>query len=419
VPEGVDVRVLPRAVRAELRGLPQELADIVAAHLVVAGQLVDDDPELAYSHAEAARRRAARLPIVREAAAETAYAAGHYDVALSEFRALRRMTGTDDYLPVMADCERALGRPRNALKLAREAEHLTLDRGLRVEMTIVEAGARADLGQEPEALRILSHAVADIPLAKGLSLPLARLRYAYADALAATGDDAQARRWFAAAAKLDVEGELDAQERVDALDGLLIDFDETEDEDEDVVDQADPDRDGPEPDHDQDMAADDADEDVPGEDGDAENGNAEDGDAEDGDAEDGDAEDGDPEDGDPEDGDPEDGDPEDGDPEDGDPEDGDAEDGDADDADPEDVDPEDLDPAALTLEDGDDDLGVVDPDLDEVDELDGVGSAEEDAEVDDAEVADLDADDTEGDGDRPGDPDEDRDGAGDEGRPLS
>jgi hypothetical protein len=35
--------------------------------------LIDEDPELAYRHAEAARRRAARLPVVREAAAETAY----------------------------------------------------------------------------------------------------------------------------------------------------------------------------------------------------------------------------------------------------------------------------------------------------------------------------------------------------------
>ena len=71
LPEGVDTRVLHRAVRAELRSLPKDLAEIVAGHLVVAGQLVDEDPELAYAHAEAARRRAARLPIVREAAAET------------------------------------------------------------------------------------------------------------------------------------------------------------------------------------------------------------------------------------------------------------------------------------------------------------------------------------------------------------
>jgi tetratricopeptide (TPR) repeat protein len=127
VPEGVDTRVLHRSVRAELRGLPKELAEIVAAHLVAAGQLIDDDPDLAYAHAEAARRRAARLPIVREAAAETAYAAGHYDTALSELRAIRRMTGSDDYLPMMADCERALGRPEAALKLAKEAKRLRLD----------------------------------------------------------------------------------------------------------------------------------------------------------------------------------------------------------------------------------------------------------------------------------------------------
>ena len=90
IPEGVDSRSLHVAVRAELRSLPKDLAEIVAAHLVVAGRLIDDDPEQAYAHAEAARRRAARLPIVREAAAETAYAAGLYDVALTEFRALRR-----------------------------------------------------------------------------------------------------------------------------------------------------------------------------------------------------------------------------------------------------------------------------------------------------------------------------------------
>ncbi len=121
MPQGVDVRTLNRAVRAELRGLPKELEEIVAGHLVAAGELIDTDPQLAYAHAEAARRRAARLPVVREAAAETAYAAGEYAAALSEYRALRRMTGAPDYLPVMADCERALGNPQRALTLAREA----------------------------------------------------------------------------------------------------------------------------------------------------------------------------------------------------------------------------------------------------------------------------------------------------------
>ncbi|MCW2803639.1 MAG: hypothetical protein JWN06_1856 [Propionibacteriaceae bacterium] len=213
--------------------MPKDLAEIVASHLVVAGQLIEDDPELAYSHAEAARRRAARLPIVREAAAETAYAAGHYDVALSEFRALRRMTGTHDYLPVMADCERALGRPQAALKLAKEAHRYGLDPSQQVEMVIVEAGARRDLGQEAESLRILQAAIESFTGAgEAARMPKARLRYAYADILAAQGRESDARSWFAAAAKLDYESETDAQSRVDAIDGMMIDFDESETDDD-------------------------------------------------------------------------------------------------------------------------------------------------------------------------------------------
>jgi tetratricopeptide (TPR) repeat protein len=226
IPEGVDTGSLHAAVRAELRGLPKDLAAIVAAHLVVAGRLVDEDPELAYAHADAARRRAARLPIVREAAAETAYAAGRYDVALSEFRALRRMTGTPDYLPVMADCERALGRPHNALRLAREADRVGLEPALRIEMIIVEAGARRDLGQDHEAQRILERAIAVVRPDGVPRHAVARLRYAYADALLHAGKDSEAREWFAAAAKLDVDQQTDAQQRVDELNGFLIDYDE-------------------------------------------------------------------------------------------------------------------------------------------------------------------------------------------------
>ncbi len=232
--EGVDLRKLHRSVRAELRGLPKDLAEVVGSHLVLAGELVDTDPELAYAHADAARRRAARLPIVREATAETAYAAGRYDVALSEFRALRRMTGTHDYLPVMADCERALGRPQAALKLAKESRRWPLDPALAAEMTIVEAGARADLGQHAEARRILAQATAAGVAGSGPSgaTATARLHYAYADALLVAGEDAEARSWFASAAELDTEQETDAVERRDALDGLLIEFDESEDTDQ-------------------------------------------------------------------------------------------------------------------------------------------------------------------------------------------
>lgn len=224
----MDLKALSRQVRAELRGLPTELADVVGGHLVLAGQLIDDDPALAFAHAEAARRRAARLPIVREASAETAYAAGEYAHALSEYRALRRMTGDQSYLPVMADCERALGRPQAALQLVREGASTQLPAEAEVELVIVEAGARDDLGQSEEALRLLRAAVARHRRA----LPAARVRYAYADLLLRAGNEHEARARFAEAAELDADGMTDAAERVDELDGLVIVSDETDDTDD-------------------------------------------------------------------------------------------------------------------------------------------------------------------------------------------
>lgn len=239
LPADLDLTRLHRAVRAELRGLPKDLADLVAGHLLLAGELIDSDPEAAYRHAEAARRRAARLPIVREATAETAYAAERFDVALAEFRALRRMTGMPDYLPVMADCERALGRPQAAIKLAKEARQVNLAPASRVEMIIVEAGARADLGQSAEALRLLETAVeAAQPQKAKQQSAVARLEYAYADALLREGRTEAALRWFASAAELDVEQSTDAAVRRDELDGLTIDFDDVEPE----TDEAEPDR---------------------------------------------------------------------------------------------------------------------------------------------------------------------------------
>ena len=81
--------------------------------------MIEDDPETAYQHTLAARARASRLAVVREATGEAAYAAGHYAEALGELRAAKRMNGATAYLPMMADCHRALGNAEQALKLAR------------------------------------------------------------------------------------------------------------------------------------------------------------------------------------------------------------------------------------------------------------------------------------------------------------
>jgi tetratricopeptide (TPR) repeat protein len=214
LPEEITGRELDRSVTAQLKGLPEKLASRVARHLAAAGMLVDEDPETAYQHTLAARARAPRLAVVREAAGEAAYAAGHYSEALAELRAAKRMNGATDYLPIMADCHRALGQPDQALKLAKSPSVVNFAPEAKAEMTIVEAGARRDLGQLDAALRTLELA----PLtSKTRASWVVRLRYAYADTLEAAGRDTDALAWFHRTHAIDADEITDAAERAEQL----------------------------------------------------------------------------------------------------------------------------------------------------------------------------------------------------------
>ncbi len=205
---------LDRNVLQQLRGLPEKLAARVARHLVAAGQLLDEDPKTAYQHTLAARARAARIAVVREACGEAAYYAGEFAEALSELRAAKRMNGNTEYLPVMADCERALGRPEKALALAKSPSVANMEDSLKAEMTIVEAGARRDLGEVDAALRTLENA----PLrSRSRADWVARLRYAYADTLLAAGRREDAVIWFHRTVGVDGNDVTDAAERLAAL----------------------------------------------------------------------------------------------------------------------------------------------------------------------------------------------------------
>jgi hypothetical protein len=201
---------LDPATRAELRTLSKPNAEAVARHLVAAGDLLDANPERALEYARAARARAARVSVVREAVGFAAYRAGEWAEALSELRAARRMSGDPRALPVMADCERALGRPQQAIRLLRDRDVAKLDAETYAELLIVVAGARRDLGQLDTALTVLAKGGLDRDRPRPGSI---RLWYAYADALAAADRRQEAAQWFAAAAALDVAGETDAAAR--------------------------------------------------------------------------------------------------------------------------------------------------------------------------------------------------------------
>jgi tetratricopeptide (TPR) repeat protein len=209
---------LDREARAELRTLPGDLADAVARRLVAAG--LEEDPAKAYLHAQGARRLAGRVGVVRETCGIAAYRAGEWADALTELRAARRLTGKVTYLPMMADCERALGRLDRALELLAEAQARGVDRATAVELRIVESGIRRDQGLPEAAVAALQVPELTEP---GVRPESARLYYAYADALADAGREDEAREWFGSAASADADGITDAAERFEQLDPVFFD----------------------------------------------------------------------------------------------------------------------------------------------------------------------------------------------------
>ncbi|WP_433394095.1 Replicase polyprotein 1ab [Micromonospora sp. KLBMP9576] len=212
--------------------LAKPVAETVARHLVATGQLIDEDPAEALAHALAARRLASRISAVREAVGLAAYHAGEWQSAIAELRTYHRMSGLQSHLAVLADCERALGRPERAIDLFRGADREKLDQAVATELLIVAAGARGDLGQKDAAVAMLQ-----VPeLTSETAEPwTARLRYAYADALLAVGRRDEAREWFSRAADVDTEDETDAAERLLELDGVVIEGDEEDEESAEAI----------------------------------------------------------------------------------------------------------------------------------------------------------------------------------------
>ncbi|MGH3544891.1 MAG: tetratricopeptide repeat protein [Mycobacteriales bacterium] len=219
LPDDMDIANLDPAVRSQLRVLPKEVAEIVAKHLIMAGRLLNTDPAGALAHAQAARSKAPRFGVVREAVAEAAYHSEDWHAALMELRAARRVSGNDSYLPMIIDCERALGRVEKAWELLRQARERILDVELRAELAILASGMHREVGNLDAALTAV--AVPELRT-KQPSGWLARLRYSYADVLAARGDYEQARTWFEWAVDADLDEVTDAGDRLLELDGVSL-----------------------------------------------------------------------------------------------------------------------------------------------------------------------------------------------------
>ena len=192
IPDTVTAKDLNPGARNELKTLDKDLADLVARHLAAVSILIDSDPELAHQHAISASRRAGRIPVVRETLAITSYILGDYAGALRELRTYRRLSGSENQLAMMIDCERGLGRPEKALETGRSVPREKLPADVQVQVAIAMSGARLDLGQTQQALFELE--IPQLDPTKAFSYS-PELFGCYANVLEDLGRDQDAQLW--------------------------------------------------------------------------------------------------------------------------------------------------------------------------------------------------------------------------------
>ena len=200
IPHEIQPEDLDMGVRVQLKTLSAENAEMTARHLAMVAYLAEQDPELAHRHAQAAASRAGRIPVVRETVGITAYFVEDWALSLRELLAHRRMTNSNDHVPMMIDCERGLGRPQRGLELGRTIDRAALSADVRVSLAIAMSGARLDLEQNETALVELEIKELNPNSVFDYS---PRLFWAYADTLEVLGREADAAKWADLAARAD------------------------------------------------------------------------------------------------------------------------------------------------------------------------------------------------------------------------
>jgi tetratricopeptide (TPR) repeat protein len=178
-----------------------------------AGAFDAGDYDEAIRLGEQAKHIALRAPTVRELLGLAYYRGGRYAQAARELSAFRRISGSAEQNPVLADCYRALARPARAVELCDEVDARSVAVATLFESHIVAAGALAEMGRLDEAIRRLEALELDPETAEEHHL---RAWYALADLLERRGRFTQARRLFEAVAGADPEA-TDAPLRVRRL----------------------------------------------------------------------------------------------------------------------------------------------------------------------------------------------------------
>jgi len=149
----------------------------------------------------------------RELYGLTLYRLGRWKAARTELEAARALTGSFEQLPVLADCERALGRHVAVEKLIEELRQASPPPEIMAEGRLVLAGSLADRGRFTDAIAVLAPVEPDRARPKPWHL---RAWYALADLYERAGDVPRARQLFRRLVTRDPEF-FDAVDRLSAL----------------------------------------------------------------------------------------------------------------------------------------------------------------------------------------------------------
>lgn len=207
---------LPRPVVDELRSATDSrAAAMLERRLVNAAQAYERD-----RYKEALQAIKPVVDAVPESAAArelyglVLYRLGRWRHAARELRAVHEMTASLDQHPVIADCERAMGRVDKVTELWDEMRSEGVDKEVLVEGRLVMAGALADSGRVEEAIALLQPAAKQHR--KHAEVPLLRQWYALASLYEEAGDLPRARELFHRVAT-QAPDLLDAPERLRAI----------------------------------------------------------------------------------------------------------------------------------------------------------------------------------------------------------
>lgn len=201
-----ELRATARPGKGEI--LVKVFADAVAAF--TAGDL-----EEAIRLGEQSKHIALRSVPAREFLGLAYYRAGKWQEAARELAAFRRMSGSNEQNPVIADCYRALGKPDKAIALCDEMDARKVDPAAFYEGAIVAAGTLADTGRVEEGVQRLRRL--DLSPAEAEAHHI-RAWYVLGDLLERQGRFTQAREWFEAVDAADPDA-TDAFERAARLRG--------------------------------------------------------------------------------------------------------------------------------------------------------------------------------------------------------